>query len=105
MRGSSILGVALLIGMSPEALAEEQWLLMARHGECTAIEALKRKVPELGDVNDPDSFVKLMRQGGHTTTAAEVPGSGGRAVEVKVPDRGLSLIFARRELCRESGTR
>ncbi len=105
MPSARILGVALLIGASPEAFSEDQWLLMARHGECAPIESLKRKVPDLANVSDPYSFVKLMRQNGHAATAAEVPETGGRAVEVKVPERGLSLIFARRQLCRGFVTR
>ncbi|OGI66097.1 MAG: hypothetical protein A2W18_11825 [Candidatus Muproteobacteria bacterium RBG_16_60_9] len=100
---AAILGTALLGGVSPVAVAREQWFLMARHGECTEIERLKRKVPDLGDINDPYSFVKRMQQKGHTVTSTEVMEAKGKAVEVKVPERELFLVFVTAELCQKSG--
>jgi hypothetical protein len=49
-------------------------VLRSRHGECTEIE--------------------------HAATADEMPVIKGRAVEVRVPDRNLAMVFATRELCR-----
>lgn len=69
------------------------------------IERLKRKIPDLADINDPYSFVKLMRQKGYTVTPSEVPEAKGKAVEVKVPEKDLFLIFVTSELCQKSGAR
>jgi hypothetical protein len=77
----------------------DKWLLMARHGECTEIAKLGSRIPELAQARDPYAFVKLMRQKGHAASADEMPASGGRAVEVRVPERNLAMVFATRELC------
>lgn len=82
--------------------AEEHWMLMARHGECVAIEKLKRKVPELGEIRDPMAFVALMRQAGLTASAQVIPETDGNAITVNVPARELSLVFATRELCQRN---
>ena len=96
-----ILAVTLLAGASTAAWSAEPWFLMARHGECVEVQSLKRKVPELGSTGDPYSFVDRMRQAGHAAVATEMPGTAGKAVEVRVPERGLAMVFARRELCQE----
>ena len=69
------------------------------------IEGLKRKVPDLADINDPYSFVQLMRQKGLSVTSTEMEQAKGKAVEVKVPERELSLLFVTYELCQNSGAR
>lgn len=83
------------------AQAAEPWFLMARHGECHRIESLKRRVPELGDVNDPQGFAALMRRSGRQVDVRQMPVPRGQAVEVVVPDRGLSLVFVTADLCRD----
>ena len=100
-RGHSVLVAACLGCTSPVAVSEPQWFLMARHGECMEVEGLKRKVPDLADIKDPYSFVKLMRQKGHTVTSSEMTEIKGQAVEVKVPEKDLFLIFVTSELCKE----
>ncbi len=102
---TAILGTVFLGGVSSVAVLGQQWLLMARHGECMEVGTLKRKVPDLGEINDPYSFVKFMRQKGHTVTSAEVIETKGKAVEVKVPEEGLSLVFVTPELCQKSGAK
>ena len=102
---AGILGTAFLTGPPSVAASGQQWFLMARHGECVEIDRLKRKIPELGDINDPYSFVKLMRQKGHTVASAEIPETKGKAIEVKVPEKGLSLVFVTPELCQKFETK
>ena len=97
-----MLGAAFLGCNGPAAVSEPQWFLMARHGECMEVEGLKRKVPDLSDIKDPYSFMKFMRQKGHTVTAGEMTAVQGRAVEVKVPEKNLFLIFVTTELCQNS---
>ena len=76
---------------------------MSRHGECVELQSLKRKVPDLGEIRDPTAFVKLMREKGHQVIVNEVSISHGKVVEVKVPERELSLIFVTPEVCQQSG--
>jgi len=87
------------------AHSADQWFLMARHGECAKIESLKRKVPELGSVNDPQAFVALMRKNGHQVTSREMPVPAGKVYEVTVPGKELFLVFATAEVCTASGGR
>jgi hypothetical protein len=93
------LGTALLAGLPSAALSTEQWFLMARHGECMEIDAVRKRIPDL--TSDPYSFVKLMREKGLAASSAEVPGTRGKAVEVRVPERNLGMVFAARDPCRE----
>jgi len=93
------------MGAALAADAGSQWMLMSRHGECAEIASLKRRIPDLGDVRDPDSFAKLMRERGHQVSSSEIPESKGKAVEVKVPEKELSLIFVVPELCKKTGTK
>jgi hypothetical protein len=93
---------ALLLGASfatPAAAQTERWMLMARHGECAEIASLKRKIPDLGEVADPAAFVERMRRSGYQVSSADVALAGGRAVEVRVPEKELSLIFVAAGLC------
>lgn len=86
------------VAISPAA-AETRWMLMARHGECAEVASLKRRIPDLGDVADPVAFADKMRRSGHQVTSSDVAVPGGKAVEVKVPEKGLALLFVTAELC------
>jgi hypothetical protein len=74
-------------------------MLMARHGECAEVASLKRRIPDLGDVADSVAFADKMRRSGHQVTSSDVAVPGGKAVEVKVPEKGLALLFVTAELC------
>lgn len=78
---------------------------MSRDRECMDVASLTRKVPDLGAIRDPDAFIKLMRDKGHQVGVQVLPASSGKVVEVKVPDRDLSLLFVTSEVCRQSGVR
>ena len=88
-----------------DALAASEWFLFSRHGECAEIASLKRKVPDLGEVHDPDAFITLMRDKGHRVTVNEPSVPKGRLVEVTVPDHGLALVFVTASLCQSVETR
>lgn len=88
-----------------EAFASTEWFLFSRHGACAEIASLKRKVPDLGEVHAPDTFVTLMRDKGHRVTVNETTVPKGRLVEVTVPDQGLALVFVTAALCRSVETR
>ena len=82
--------------------AAPRWLLMSRHGECVEVGTLKRKVPDLGGIDDPQAFAAFMRQKGHQVTSQEASVPAGRAYEVRVPDRDLFLMFVTSEMCGRS---
>jgi len=99
-------GLACLGLMTPAITqAAERWLLMSRHGDCAEIAVLKRKVPDLGEVSDPDAFASLMRQKGYEVTSTRVSVPRGKAEEIKVPQKELFLIFVTPELCNGQETR
>ena len=102
---STIVLAALCVCFVEQAAQADvsQWSLMSRHGECAEIQSLKRKVPDLGDVRDPSAFIKLMREKGYQVMMNEVSTPKGKAVEVKVPERELSLMFVPPEVCQQSG--
>lgn len=101
----AVLGAALLNGIVPVAVSGQQWFLMDRHGECVEIDKLKRKVPDLGGINDPYSFVKLMQQKRYTVSSSEITETKGKAIEVKVPEKELFLVFVTPDLCQNSGAK
>ena len=74
-------------------------MMMARHGECHEIASLKRRIPDLGEVADPAAFVEKMRRAGHQVSTSDLALPGGKAVEVKVPEKGLALLFVPAALC------
>lgn len=82
------------------AIAGEPWLLMARHGECSDIDVLRGKIPDLGKVSSPDDFTALMRDKNYLV-ATKLLDREGKAVEVKVEAESLSLIFVRSSLCKK----
>ena len=76
-----------------------KWLLMSRHGECSEIGVLKRKVSDIDGINNPTDFIRLMRQRGYDVIERTMPDVGGDAMQVDVPEKGLSLLFVRAILC------
>ena len=63
------------------------------------MESLRRKIPDLGTVADPQSFAALMRRNGHDTTVTQQALSNGAAFEVIVPEKELYLVFVTAGLC------
>ena len=90
-----------LVACAAPAAAAERWMLMARHGECAEIASLKRRIPDLGEVADPAAFVERMRRDGLQVISEPLAETGGKAVQVKVPEKNLSLVFVAAELCKK----
>ena len=99
------LTIGVLVGWVSAAQAEQQWFLMTRHGDCADVASLKRKVPDLGAVRDPESFVKLMREKGHQVQTSEMDNPNGKIVDVRVPERELALMFVPAALCERTPSR
>ena len=80
----------------------EKWFLMSRHGECTEIETLKRKISDFPEIEDPVSFSKLMSARGHTVNeqALEVPGA--KSIQIDITELSLNLTFVTAPLCKDN---
>ena len=96
---------AVASAMPIAAAAAAQWQLMTRHGECDGLDVLRSEIPDLGEISDPDAFIRQMRDRGHDTSAEVVPGTDGQTVVVKVPALKLDLVFATRTVCARTGGR
>jgi len=90
----------IFLDFDTSAAESSDWYLISRHGQCTEIKELERKVPNLGDVSSPDNFVNLMEDRGYDVTVNEMPELNGNAVQVNVPKKGLSVIFVKKLLCK-----
>ncbi|MGE0484487.1 MAG: hypothetical protein AB7Q81_10135 [Gammaproteobacteria bacterium] len=98
----SIVMCLLAAGAPHDACAGDphgRWMLMSRHGECEALDALERAVPDLPAFTDPAGLVERLEAGGHFVQARPLPGSAGRAYEVTVADLSLNLVLVRETLC------
>ena len=94
-----ILIFIFLVFGTAEAESSE-WYLMSRHGQCSEIKILERKVPDLGNVTSPDAFVNLMEDRGYDVAVNEMSELNGNAVQVNVPKKGLSVIFVKKLFCK-----
>ncbi len=109
----SISIIFILILLVPTALIttasannSEKWFLMSRHGECAEIRSLQRKIPDIGNIEDPHSFIMFMESKGHKVIARDLYSSEqkelqGIALRVSIPEKGLNLIFVKGSMCKE----
>lgn len=91
--------VALISTVSANGL--EKWFLMSRHGECAEIKSLQRKITDIGDIEDLQSFTLFMEGKGHKVISNELKETQGKAFQVDIPEKGLSLIFVESTMCKE----
>ena len=98
-------GLAALQLALQSAVAADRWFLLARHGECFPIRSLERKFPDLGNIADPESFIRFVRAKGLTVSSKAMPVQSGAAVEVLVPEKELALVFASAEVCARAAGR
>jgi hypothetical protein len=84
----------------------EKWFLISRHGECVEIKSLQRKIPDIGNIEDPQSFIMFMERKGHKVIAKDLYASErkelhGIAFQVSIPEKELSLMFVKGSMCKE----
>lgn len=90
----AVLAVLAVFQLAPAtASAADAWFLMGRHGECAPVKMLQRKFPDLGQVADPQAFLRFAAAKGLAVHSSPVAIAGGSAVEVRIPDQGLALLF------------
>jgi hypothetical protein len=85
---------------SPSAKEEAVlWMLAGREGACAPLSVLQKKGSEFDGIESPDQLAKKMRAAGHKVELKEHHLASRPAVEVRVPDRGLYVMFVRANLC------
>ena len=75
------------------------WLLAGREGECAPLSLLEKKGTEFRGIDSPELLAKKMRAAGHKVEIKEHTLASRPAVEVRVPERGLYVMFVKAELC------
>ena len=105
MKFISIIFILLLLPTALISTASandsEKWFLMSRHGECAEIRSLQRKIPDIGNIEDPQSFIMVMKGKGHRVIFNELKELHGKAFQVSIPEKGLSLMFVKGSICKE----
>lgn len=71
---------------------------MARHGECSGLEILQRKFPEIGAIETPDDFISFLRDS-HRPAEIKSLDPHGHAIQVSVTGSDIGVIFVRSSLC------
>jgi hypothetical protein len=75
------------------------WLLAGREGDCAPLSLLEKKGDEFRGIESPEQLAKKMRAAGHKVEVKEHNLASRPATEVRVPERGLYVMFVRAELC------
>ena len=87
---------------SKSPVAKDQpvgWMLAGREGACSPLSVLEKRGSEFRDVESPEQLAKKMRAAGHKVEIKEHQLASRPAVEVRVPDRGLYIMFVKASLC------
>lgn len=95
-------GLVAAAAFAPAPAIAEAWALLGREGGCYPIQTLKRRVTDLPEVKDPESFERFVRVQGWRYTRRPVAGGPGRAEEFVVESQGLSLVFVTAGFCGNS---
>ncbi len=74
-------------------------MLAGREGACAPLSLLEKKGSEFRGIESPDQLAKKMRAAGHKVELKEHNLSSRPAVEVRVPDRDLYVMFVKANLC------
>jgi len=79
---------------------------MSRHGECAEITTLQRKIPDLSNITDPQTFIAFMEKKGHNVIVKDLYSNErkeiqGMVFDVRIPSEGLSLLFVKGIICKE----
>jgi hypothetical protein len=75
------------------------WLLAGREGDCAPLSLLEKKGDEFRGIESPEQLAEKMRAAGHKVEVKEHNIASRPATEVRVPERGLYVMFVRAELC------
>ena len=93
--------VSVVLNSTVSANGSEKWFLMSRHGDCAEIKSLQRKIHDIDDIEDLQSFILFMERKGHKVISNELKETQGKAFQVDIPEKNLSLIFVKSTMCDE----
>ena len=79
------------------------WFLVGKEGECAPLSMLEKKGPEFRGLESPYQLAEKMRAAGHKTEIKEYKAASRPAVEVRVPDRQLYVMFMKADVCSKNG--
>ena len=79
------------------------WFLVGKEGECTPLSILEKKGPEFHGLESPYQLAEKMRATGHKAEIKEYKAASRPAVEVRVPDRQLYVMFMKADVCNKNG--
>lgn len=102
----SMMVLVLMVARANSAQVEG-WSLLGREGACLPLSVLGKKGGEFSDIESPYQLADKMRAAGHKTEIKEHKAGSRPAVEVRVPDRNLYVMFVKSDSCtgQRSGTR
>jgi hypothetical protein len=75
------------------------WMLAGREGACAPLSLLEKKGSEFHGIESPDQLAKKMRAAGHKVEVKEHHLASRPAVEVRIPERDLYVMFVKANLC------
>jgi hypothetical protein len=75
------------------------WLLAGRDGECAPLSMLEKRGTEFRGIKGPDQLAEKMRAAGKKVEVKEHRLASRPAVEVRVPERGLYVMFVKADSC------
>lgn len=77
-----------------------KWFLMSRHGDCAEIATLRRKLPDMPEIDGPVSFSQYMAASGHIAVEQPLQSNKDDFAQIDVETLSLSLIFMKETLCK-----
>ncbi|HEY7167917.1 MAG TPA: hypothetical protein VIB79_25395 [Candidatus Binatia bacterium] len=90
-----------LLMLASMGAAPSDWVLVGKDGECLPVSILQKKGPEFRGVEDPYRLAEKMRSAGHKAEIKEHTAGSRPAVEVRVPDMQLYVMFMKADVCRK----
>lgn len=94
-----LVALALALATQGTAIAAEDWRLAGRHGECAALDSLKRKLPDLPTIDSPDALARHLDAKGLRYTRRQETSAAARMEQFEVPDAGLAILLVPARLC------
>ena len=79
--------------------ATDGWALAGREGGCAPISILERKGPEFSDFQTPYELVEKLKAAKIKAEIKEYKVGNRQLVEVRVPDRGVFVMFVPTNTC------
>ena len=98
----SILGGVLTLAPANAGQAAA-WSLLGREGTCLPLSILGKKGQEFSEIESPYQLADKMRAAGHKADVKEHNAGSRPAVEVRVPDRNLYVMFVKSDTCAAQG--